>query len=85
MIGYNIYISNQVLTSLFFLSDYLTKGRRENNMAHEKDMTSKKLEDYTDVFADILNVLLFHKNLLKPELLKSDIEYIYFIVLYIWF
>lgn len=71
MIGYNIYISNQVLTSLFFLSDYLTKGRRENNMAHEKDMTSKKLEDYTDVFADILNVLLFHKNLLKPELLKS--------------
>ena len=40
-------------------------------MAHEKDMTSKKLEDYTDVFADILNVLLFHKNLLKPELLKS--------------
>ena len=71
MIGYNIYISNQVLTSLFFLSDYLTKGRRENNMAHEKDMSSKKLEDYTDVFADILNVLLFHKNLLKPELLKS--------------
>lgn len=46
-------------------------------MAHEKDMTSKKLEDYTDVFADILNVLLFHKNLLKPELLKKRSDRIY--------
>jgi uncharacterized protein YcsI (UPF0317 family) len=26
----------------------------------EKDITEKKLEDFTDVFADIVNVLLFH-------------------------
>jgi hypothetical protein len=26
----------------------------------EKDMTEKMLEDYNDVFADIMNVLVFH-------------------------
>ena len=33
----------------------------------EKDKTEKKLEDYNDVFAEILNVLLFERNLIKQE------------------
>jgi len=34
----------------------------------EKDMTEKRLENYADVFADIINVLLFGgKRLMKPE------------------
>ena len=37
----------------------------------QKDMASKKLEDYPDVFADIVNTLLFHKNLLNPDLLRD--------------
>ena len=28
----------------------------------QKDITEKTLESYNDVFADILNVLLFHKE-----------------------
>ena len=31
----------------------------------DKDMAEKKLEDYNDVFAEILNVLLFQKDLIK--------------------
>lgn len=37
----------------------------------QKDMASKKLEDYPDVFADIVNTLLFHKKLLNPDLLRD--------------
>ena len=39
----------------------------------EKDMSEKRLENYADVFADIVNVLLFHgKNLIQPhDLLDS--------------
>ncbi|MFG6395281.1 MAG: Rpn family recombination-promoting nuclease/putative transposase [Lachnospiraceae bacterium] len=37
----------------------------------DKDKTEKKLEDYNDVFADILNVLLFKENLIKQENLKN--------------
>lgn len=37
----------------------------------EKDMATKKLEDYADVFCDILNVLLFHKKYLKPECIRN--------------
>ena len=31
----------------------------------QKDITKKTLESYNDVFADILNVLLFHGNISK--------------------
>ena len=34
----------------------------------EKDMVEKIMEDYPDVFADILNVLLFDgKQVVRPE------------------
>ena len=36
-----------------------------------KDKAEKKLEDYNDVFADILNVLLFKKDLVKEDQLKD--------------
>lgn len=39
----------------------------------EKDMTEKLLEDYNDVFADIINVLLFNgKQCVKPESLEKS-------------
>lgn len=37
----------------------------------EKDLSAKKLEDYNEVFADIYNTLLFRKQVLLPERLKS--------------
>ena len=37
----------------------------------EKDLSAKKLEDYSDVFADIYNTLLFRKQVLLPEQLRS--------------
>ena len=36
-----------------------------------KDLSEKKLEDYNDVFADILNTLLFKKDLILPSLLED--------------
>ena len=39
----------------------------------QKDMSEKLLEEYDDVFADIVNVLLFNgKNLIKPEQLNKS-------------
>lgn len=44
----------------------------------EKDKTEKKLEDYNDVFAEILNVLLFERNLIKQEqLINAPTESVY--------
>ena len=38
----------------------------------QKDITEKLLEDYNDVFADIVNVLLFRGNrIVKEESLKE--------------
>lgn len=37
----------------------------------EKDLSAKKLEDYSEVFADIYNTLLFRKRVLLPEQLRS--------------
>ena len=38
----------------------------------EKDIGEKLLEDYEEVFADIINVLAFHgERLLKPERLAA--------------
>lgn len=37
----------------------------------EKDLSAKKLEDYSDVFADIYNTLLFRRQVLFPEQLRS--------------
>ena len=38
----------------------------------EKDITEKTLEDYDDVFADIVNVLLFDgRRIIRPEELRS--------------
>ena len=35
----------------------------------EKDMSEKILEDYNDVFSDIVNVLLFHgQELIEPSI-----------------
>lgn len=36
-----------------------------------KDISAKKLEDYSEVFADIYNTLLFRKQVLLPERLRS--------------
>ena len=39
----------------------------------EKDMSEKILEDYNDVFSDIVNVLLFHgQELIEPSALESQ-------------
>lgn len=39
----------------------------------EKDLSEKILEDYNDVFADIMNVLLFDgKDVVKPDSLKNS-------------
>ena len=35
------------------------------------DKAEKKLEDYNDVFAEILNVLLFEKNLVDERQLEN--------------
>lgn len=37
----------------------------------EKDLASKKIEDYNEVFADIYNTLLFGEQVLVPDRLKS--------------
>ena len=38
----------------------------------EKDMSEKILEDYNDVFSDIVNVLLFHgQELIEPSAHES--------------
>lgn len=37
----------------------------------EKDLSDKKIEDYNDVFADIYNTLLFGKEYLNPDWLKT--------------
>lgn len=37
----------------------------------QKDKAAKKLEDYSDVFADIVNVLLFRDNPIDPEKLRD--------------
>ena len=38
----------------------------------QKDMTEKLLEDYNDVFADIYTVLVFGKDVLDEERLKTN-------------
>ena len=37
----------------------------------EKDKSEKYLENYNDVFADIVNHLLFKKELIQPESLEN--------------
>lgn len=37
----------------------------------KKDLIERKLEDYSDVFADIFNVLLFGREKLLPEFLDD--------------
>lgn len=46
---------------------YIRKEREVSYMG-QKDAAEKILEDYQDVFADILNVLVFQgKQVVKPE------------------
>ena len=53
----------------------------------EKDIAEKVLEDYNDVFADIVNVLLFQgEQIVKPEQLEdktllTSIQYQFYIVI----
>lgn len=45
-------------------------------MMGEKDLTEKILEDYNDVFADIVNVLIFEgKDVVHPDALKNSSVY----------
>ena len=45
-------------------------------MAQEKDITEKRLESYADVFADIINVLLFDGvRLIKPQDLLDSLPH----------
>ena len=37
----------------------------------EKDLVSKKIEDYNEVFADIYNTLLFQSPVINPDWLKA--------------
>jgi hypothetical protein len=45
----------------------------------EKDMAEKMLEDYNDVFADIMNVLVFHgeRRVTPSSLHKTDVRSMY--------
>lgn len=44
----------------------------------KKDLAGKKLEDYPEIFADIMNVLVVHKDYIQPEkLLDGSTELIY--------
>ncbi|MDY3908325.1 MAG: Rpn family recombination-promoting nuclease/putative transposase [Eubacterium sp.] len=44
----------------------------------QKDRTEKYLESYNDVFADIFNVLLFKKKIIKPDRLRAlSVETVY--------
>lgn len=53
-----------------FLYIITEKGRKQMG---EKDLTEKLLEDYEDIFADIVNVLLFDgEQRVKPESLASS-------------
>ena len=46
---------------------------------HQKDISSKQLEEYPDVFADILNVLMFHgKTMLLPEYMEERFNNAFF-------
>ncbi len=38
----------------------------------EKDLVSKKIEDYNEVFADIYNTLLFQSPVINPDWLKAS-------------
>lgn len=49
-----------------------TKKIKKGGTMGEKDITEKVLEDYNDVFADIVNVLLFHgKRVVKEDCLTD--------------
>ncbi len=37
----------------------------------KKDLGIKKIEDYNEVFADIYNTLLFQKNVIDSQCLRS--------------
>ena len=53
-------------------TDYANMRRKAEKMA-EKDITEKQLASYNDVFADIVNVLLFDgERLVKEEELEND-------------
>lgn len=58
----------------------LDKCEREAGQLPEKDFREKKLEDFDDVFSDIINVLLFHgerrvdENDLESGMLRSGLK-----------
>lgn len=47
----------------------------ERRYMAEKDLSSKKLEDYNDIFADIYNTLLFEREYIEPEWLEDSINF----------
>lgn len=64
--------TNDVKTIAFWNRCYIIKLYKGDNYMGQKDMTEKLLEDYNDVFADILNVLLFEgKQIIRPETLQE--------------
>ncbi|MCR5792857.1 MAG: Rpn family recombination-promoting nuclease/putative transposase [Lachnospiraceae bacterium] len=48
-----------------------SQHNRRTDSLGQKDLTTKKLEDYADVFADIFNVLFFKEKILLENKLKS--------------
>ncbi|HBI61808.1 MAG TPA: hypothetical protein DDY31_11465, partial [Lachnospiraceae bacterium] len=46
-------------------------GQEGRKYMAEKDLASKKIEDYNEVFADIYNTLLFRSPVITPEQLQS--------------
>ena len=65
------------IMTIYYTVLQIAKSTRSFIMA-EKDIIEKKLEDYNDVFADILNVLLFEYDYINPEgLIDGDTESIY--------
>lgn len=54
--------------SLYIINKF--KEREEKAMG-QKDLREKLLEDHEDVFSDIFNGLLFGRNVIKQQYLKS--------------
>jgi hypothetical protein len=51
----------------------VVKSKKGRDEVAEKDMTEKTLESFNDVFADIVNVLLFkNKRLIKEDELTAE-------------
>ena len=66
----NFILKKNVQPPAYYFCNNIQK--KEEIQTGEKDLTEKILADYNDVFADIVNVLLFHgERRIDPDELQS--------------